>query len=77
MNNEQCTYFSGVSNRLGVVVDSVIAAFAIERGFEPTTMKYIGSHMYSFSAKHVALWSKNKDWLARNHYCVRVERHFV
>ena len=47
---------------------SVLASSAVDRGFEPwsgQTKDYeIG--ICCFSAKHVALRSKSKDWLARN-----------
>jgi hypothetical protein len=47
---------------------NVFASSAVDRGFEPrsglTTDYTIG--MCCFSAKHVALRSKGKDWLARN-----------
>ena len=47
---------------------SVLASSAINCGFEPRsgqTKEYkIG--MCCFSAKHAALRSKSKDWLARN-----------
>ena len=47
---------------------SVFASSAIDRGFEPrsgqTKDNKIG--IYCFSAKHVALRGKTKDWLARN-----------
>jgi hypothetical protein len=47
---------------------SVLALSAVDRGFEPQlgqTKDYqIG--ICFFSAKHAALRSKSKDWLARN-----------
>ena len=47
---------------------SVLSSGAVDRGFEPhsgQTKDYkIG--ICCFSAKHAALRSKNKDWLARN-----------
>ena len=47
---------------------SVFVSSAVDRGFEPrsglTKDNKIG--MCCFSAKHVALMSKSKDWLARN-----------
>ena len=55
-------------NRNGVVMVSVLASSAVDRGFEPRlgqTKDYkIG--MCCFSAKHAALRRKSKDWLARN-----------
>jgi hypothetical protein len=54
--------------RIGGVMVSVIAASVVDRGFEPWSGKTkdykIG--MCCFSAKHVALRRKSKDWLARN-----------
>ena len=47
---------------------SVLASSAVDRGFEPrsgqTKNNDIG--IYYFSAKHVSLRRKSKDWLARN-----------
>jgi hypothetical protein len=47
---------------------SVFASSAVDRGFEPwsdQTKDYkIG--ICCFSAKHIALRSKSKDWLVRN-----------
>jgi hypothetical protein len=47
---------------------SVLASSAVYRGFEPRSGKTkdyeIG--ICCFSAKHAALRSKSKDWLARN-----------
>ena len=37
---------------------SVLASSEVDRGFD--------RGIYSFSAKHAALRSKSKDWLARN-----------
>jgi hypothetical protein len=48
---------------------SVFASSAVDQGFEPWSGKTkdykIG--ICCFSAKHTALRSKSKDWLARNH----------
>ena len=47
---------------------SMLASSAVDRGFEP----WSGQHkdykigMCCFSAKHAALRSKSKDWLARS-----------
>ena len=47
---------------------SVLALSAVDRGFDPRSRQTedykIG--ICCFSAKHAALRSKNKDWLARN-----------
>ena len=55
-------------NRIGGVMVSVLALSAVDRGFEPwvgKTKDYkIG--ICCFSAKHAALRSMSKDWLARN-----------
>ena len=57
---------SNYSNCIGgVMVNSVLASSAVDRGFEPhsgQTKDYkIG--ICCFSAKHVALSRKSKDWL--------------
>ena len=48
---------------------SVLASSAVDRRFEPRSRqtKDYGIGMRCFSAKHVALKRKGKDWLARNH----------
>jgi hypothetical protein len=55
-------------NNIGGVMVSVLASRAVDRGLEPSlgqTKDYkIG--ICSFSAKHMALRIKSKDWLARN-----------
>jgi hypothetical protein len=57
-----------LSNQVGDVMVSVFAYSVVYRGLKPwsgQTKDYtIG--MYCFSAKHAALRSKTKDWLARN-----------
>jgi hypothetical protein len=47
---------------------SVLAASAVDRGFEPRTgqTKDYATNMCCFSTKHAALRRKNKDWLAAN-----------
>ena len=52
---------------LGVMV-SVLASSAIDRGFKPRSgqTKDYTIGICCFSAKHVALRRKSKDWLARN-----------
>ena len=54
---------------MGGVMVSVLASSAVDRGFEScsgqTKDYYIG--ICCFSAKHIALTSKSKDRLARNH----------
>jgi hypothetical protein len=51
---------------------SVLASIAVDRRFQPrsgqTKDNTIG--MCCLSAKHAALRSKSKDWLARNQYNV-------
>ena len=55
-------------NNIVVVIVSVLASRAVDRGFEPSSGKIkdykIG--FCSFSAKHASIRSNNKDWLARN-----------
>jgi hypothetical protein len=47
---------------------SVLALSAVNRGFQPRSgqTKDYKIGIRCFSAKHVALRSKSKDWLARN-----------
>ena len=47
---------------------SVLASSAVDRGFEPRSgqTKDCNIDICCFSAKHAALRSKSKDWLARN-----------
>ncbi len=47
---------------------SVLASRPVDPGFEPRVgqIKDYNIGICCFSAKHVALWSKNKDWLAQN-----------
>ena len=56
------------TNRIGGVMVSVLASSVVDRGFESRfgqTKDYkIG--ICCLSAKHAALRSKSKDWLARN-----------
>ena len=55
-------------DRIDGVMVSVVTSSAVDRGFEPrsgqSTEYKIG--ICCFPAKHAALMSKNKDWLARN-----------
>ena len=57
-----------IYNRINGLLVSVLASSVVDRGFEPRsgqTKDYkIGT--CCFSAKHAALRSKSKDWLARN-----------
>ena len=55
-------------NRIDGVMVSVLASSAVDRGFEPRSgqTKDYESGICCFSAKHVALRRKSKDWLARN-----------
>ena len=55
-------------NRIGGVKFSVLGSFTVDCGFEPEwdqTKTYVIG-MCCFSAKHAALRSESKDWLARN-----------
>jgi hypothetical protein len=58
----------GLFNRIHGVMVSMLTSSVVDRGFEPwsgQTKDYkIG--MCCFSAKHVALRRKSKEWLARN-----------
>ena len=59
---------STLDNHISGILVSGLASSAVDRGFEPRscqTREYkIG--MCCFSAKHAALRSNSKDWLARN-----------
>jgi hypothetical protein len=56
------------TNRIGGVVVSVLASREVDRGFDPRSgqTKDCKIGICCFSAKHVALRRKSKDWLARN-----------
>jgi hypothetical protein len=58
---------------------SVFVSSAVDRGFEfrwgQTKDYIIGIHVYCSAAKHAALSSKTKVWLARIRDNVLVERH--
>ena len=62
------TFIKKPHRYIGSVMVGVLASSVVDRGFEPRsgqTKDYkIGS--CCFSAKHAALRSKSKDWLARN-----------
>ena len=55
-------------NRIGVVMVSVLKSSAVDRGFNPQSgqTKDYEIGICCFSAKHVALRRKSKDWLAWN-----------
>ena len=57
-----------IHNSIGGVMVSMLTSSVIDRGFEPwsgqTKDNKIG--ICCFSAKHAALRSKSKDWLAQN-----------
>ena len=55
-------------NSIGGVMVSVLAAIAVDRGFEPQSgqTKDYNNGMCCFSANHAALRRKSKDLLARN-----------
>ena len=57
-----------ILNRIGDVMGSVFASSAVDRGFEPRSglHKDYAIGICCFSAKHVELRRKGKDWLARN-----------
>ena len=60
--------FNGVLNRIGGLMVSMFTSSAVDRGFEPWSgqTKYYKIAICCFSATHVALRRKSKDWLARN-----------
>ena len=53
---------------IGGVMVSVFASSVVDRGFQPRSCqtKDYKVGICCFSAKHAALRSKSKDWLARN-----------
>ena len=55
-------------NRIGGVLDIVLVSNVVYRVFETQSakIKNYKCGMYCFSAKYVALKSKNEDWLAWN-----------
>ena len=55
-------------NCIGGVMVSVLASSEVDRGFEPWSVqtKDYKIGICCFSAKHAALRSKSKDWLAPN-----------
>ena len=56
------------TNRIGSVMISVLASSVVDCEFEPQTgqTKDYKISICCFSAKHTALRSKSKDWLAQN-----------
>ena len=50
-------------NHIGAVFISIPASSAVDRGFKS---KIIKNGIFCSSAKHAALRSKSKDWLAGN-----------
>ena len=54
-------------NRIDGIMVSVLASRAVDRGLEPRSSqtKDYKIGICCFSAKHAALRSKSKDWLAR------------
>jgi len=54
-------------NHIGGVMVSVLATSAIDRGFGPTSGQTKRYNWILVFPKHASLWSKSKDWLARNH----------
>jgi hypothetical protein len=57
-----------LTNRIGGIMVSVLASSVADQGFEPRSgqAKDYKIGICCFSAKHAALRSKSKDWLARN-----------
>ena len=57
-----------MENRVGGVMVSMVASNAVDRVFEPRLGQTIDYKLgiYCFSAKHAALRSKSKVWLAQN-----------
>ena len=57
-----------LTDRIGGVMVSVLALSAVDRGFEPRSgqTKYYRIGICFFSAKHVTLRKKSKDWLTLN-----------
>ena len=57
-----------IINRISGVMVRVFASSSVDRGFEPWSgqTKHYKIGIFCFSAKHTALRSKIKDWLARN-----------
>ena len=55
-------------NRIGGILDSVLASSVVDRGFEPRSgqIKDYKIGIYCFFAKHVAIRRESKDWLAWN-----------
>ena len=60
--------FHAEGNRIGGVMVCVLASNAVDRGFEPRSRqtKDYKIGIFCFSAKHVALRRKSKDWLSQN-----------
>ena len=61
-------YISRIFNRIGGVIVNVLASSAVDHGFKPRLgqAKDYKIGIACFSAKHAALKSKSKDWLACN-----------
>jgi hypothetical protein len=57
-----------VSNRISGVMVSMLTSSALDHGFKPRSVntKDYKIGICCFSAKHMALRRKSKDWLARN-----------
>jgi hypothetical protein len=67
-NMKYLSQLSSLWNRIGGVMVSVLATSVVDRVFEPRSgqTKDYKIGICCFSAKHVALRRKSKDWLARN-----------
>ena len=61
-------YYIKYNNRIVGVMNGLFVSSAVDRGFEPRSgqIKDYKIGMCCFSARHAALRSKSKDWLARN-----------
>ena len=57
-----------MSNRISGVMVSMLTSSALDHGFKPRSVntKDYKIGICCFSAKHMALRRKSKDWLARN-----------
>ena len=62
------SFASNVMNRIDGVMVSVLALSAVDRRLEPRSgqTKYYTIGICYFSAKHAALKSKSKNWVALN-----------
>jgi len=61
----EAIYILSLNYFVGVIA-SVLNSNVVCHGFESGQTKDYKIGIYCFSAKHVALRSKNKDWLSQN-----------